>query len=114
MIELTDLDGLEACLAASDSAPVVIFKHSTTCSISAGAYQETQQFLSRPPENCPAFYLVKVIESRPVSNEIAARLNIQHRSPQIILVKSRQALWSASHYGINAENIAAALNEKRG
>jgi bacillithiol system protein YtxJ len=109
MIELTDIEGLEACLTASNSAPVVIFKHSTSCGLSAGAYEQVQLFLGAPPANCPPFYLVKVIESRPVSNEIAARLSVQHKSPQMILVKSGQAVWSASHHGINVENITKAV-----
>lgn len=114
MKELIDIEELEACLAASNAAPVVIFKHSTACPISAGAYQNVQRFLSQPPGDCPEFYLVKVIESRPVSNEIASRLGVQHKSPQIILVKDGQPLWSASHYGIHVDAIAAALKEKRG
>jgi len=113
MTELTDLDGLDACLKAAETSPVVIFKHSTSCPISAGAYEQTQQYMNQAPENGPAFYLVKVIESRPVSNAIAERLNVQHKSPQILLVKSGQALWSASHYGITMDNISKALSEKR-
>lgn len=114
MKELTDLEGLESCLNASNTAPVVIFKHSTSCSISAGAYENVRQFLSQPPDACPEFYMVKVIESRPVSNEIASRLGVQHRSPQIILVKDGQPLWSASHYGINVDAISGALKMERG
>jgi len=101
--------GLAACLAASADVPVFILKHSTACPISAGAKGRVADFLADPPENCPAVYLVKVIESRSVSNAIADRLGVRHQSPQLILVKDGQAVWDASHHRITGENMAAAI-----
>lgn len=52
--------------------------------------------------------VVKVIEDRPVSNEIAARLGVKHESPQAILVRSGKAVWHASHGRITAAALAEA------
>lgn len=51
---------------------------------------------------------MKVIEDRPVSNEIAARLGVKHESPQAILVRGGKAVWHASHRQVTAANLAAA------
>lgn len=108
--ELTSKDALNDCLSQSQSRPVFIFKHSTACPISAGAYDKVVKYIDQKDgEDLPEFYLVKVIESRPVSNEVEALLSVRHQSPQLILVKGGEAAWSASHYGIHAEAISNAL-----
>jgi len=107
--ELTTIEEWEACLSASDASPLFVFKHSTRCPISTAAYSAVTRHIAQAGETGPEFYLVKVIESRPVSSAIAEKLGVEHKSPQLILVKGRQAVWSASHYGINGENIEEAV-----
>ncbi len=112
MIPLNSIEDLNACLAASEQGPVFIFKHSTACPISGGAHQRVTSFISKSgEETLPPFYMVKVIEARPVSNAIAEALGVRHQSPQLLLVKDRKALWNASHHGVHGEAIASALGE---
>lgn len=108
MIALTSLDALDACLTASQQRPVFIFKHSTACPISAEAYRHVVSYASTAGPDEPEVYMVKVIEDRPVSNQIAQELQVTHKSPQLILVKDRKVSWSASHYGIDADRIRSA------
>jgi bacillithiol system protein YtxJ len=54
--------------------------------------------------------LVKVIESRPVSNQIAEDLGVKHESPQVILLKGGASYWNASHWAITEEHIHAVVN----
>ena len=54
--------------------------------------------------------LVKVIEDRQVSNQIADQLQLQHKSPQLILLQDGAVKWSASHYGIYADAIQNAVS----
>lgn len=112
MNSLTSLDELDACLALSDDRPVLIFKHSTACPISSQAYSEVAKYIQHAAESDPPVYMVKVIEDRPVSNQIADTLALQHRSPQLILVKDRAAAWSSSHYGINEQAIRDAVSPR--
>ena len=109
MEELTTLQGWENCLAQSEQHPIMLFKHSTRCPISSSAYDCVQTFLDNAPEGCPTFFLVKVVESRPISNAIAETLCLVHKSPQIILLDHRQAVWSTSHYNITEANLRAAI-----
>jgi bacillithiol system protein YtxJ len=108
--EITTLEQLEDALAASQQQPVFLFKHSTACPVSAGAHEKVRQYLNNPNGGeKPTFYLIKVIESRPVSNAIEEKLAVRHQSPQLLLVKGGQAVWNASHYGIHGDAIAEAL-----
>ena len=113
MNEFTSLDAWEAALEASNEKPIFLFKHSTRCPISAGAHDRVAGFLAHAPEGRPEFYLIKVIESQPVSNAITETLGVPHQSPQLILVKGRKAVWSSSHYGITEDNIAEAIKQRR-
>jgi bacillithiol system protein YtxJ len=107
---LTNLQELDACMSESAVRPVFIFKHSTACSISAAAYRHVAKYSQSATEADPEVYIVKVIEDRPVSNQIADELVIQHKSPQLILVKDRAVVWSSSHYGINEQAIRKAVS----
>jgi bacillithiol system protein YtxJ len=109
--EITTIEEWESCLVDAAAKPIFMFKHSTRCPISAGAHDAVTRYMAKAGNEGPEFHLVKVIESRPVSNAITETLGVQHKSPQLILIKNGQAVWSASHYGINAENIAEAVKE---
>jgi bacillithiol system protein YtxJ len=113
MQELLNLDDLQDCLIASEQRPVFIFKHSTRCPISTMAAEEVGAYLKAAPEDDPAIYMVKVLESRPVSNSVAEKLNIEHKSPQLILVHDHEAVWSTSHFNITAKKIGEGVEKAR-
>ena len=60
--------------------------------------------MRRRPE-IPVF-LVDVLSQRPLSQGIAARLGIQHESPQAILLRLGAPLWHASHDDVTADALA--------
>jgi len=107
--EITSVDQLDAALAANAGKPLLLFKHSTTCPISASAHRRVAEYAEHAPADAPPLYLIKVIESRPVSNEIAARFGVRHESPQILLVRDGACIWNASHGGIEGDAITRAL-----
>jgi bacillithiol system protein YtxJ len=102
-----------AAVAASHEKSVFVFKHSTTCSISGGAYRRVAAWMKERGAAAPPVYLVKVIERRPVSQQIAQQTKVTHESPQIILLQDGKAVWSTSHDQITAAAIEAALETKR-
>ncbi|OCS84613.1 bacillithiol system redox-active protein YtxJ [Caryophanon tenue] len=101
--EITSIEQWQQVLATSNEQPILVLKHSTTCPISAAAYSE---FTAVDFEHA---YLVKVIESRDVSNEIAANLDVQHASPQAIVIKDGKASWQATHHAVTAKAIEEAI-----
>ena len=107
-LSLETVADLDAALA--DPSPLMIFKHSTACPVSAHALGEFEAWLAAKGP-APRTALVRVIEERPVSNEIAARLQVRHQSPQAILVAAGSSLWDASHDRVNVDSLTAAAAE---
>jgi len=98
---------LDAALEHSFSRPVLIFKHSLTCGMSAWAYREFEALLggeALPVDAC----LVHIQNARPVSSAIAERLRVRHESPQALLVVNGAAAWHASHGRLTRDAMRAA------
>lgn len=102
--EVTSLSQWEDILQQSIEQPVLLFKHSTRCPVSTRAYKEFTSFES-PIDT----YLVKVIQNREISNEIANKLGIKHESPQAFLITNGKAVWNTSHRKITGESLANAV-----
>lgn len=108
--ELFEIEDLEKVWEISDKKPVLLFKQSTTCPISADAFNQFQTFLKNNKEDI-APYFVKVRETREVSNQVAEDLDTEHESPQIFLVKNKKTVWNASHGKITVDTITKALKD---
>lgn len=102
-IALTNVEQLDSIVAISAVKPIVIFKHSTRCSISRMALKQFEREYSLD-ETVDAFFL-DLIANRDVSNEIASRFNVYHESPQLILIKDGKAVYDVSHSDIDAEAL---------
>lgn len=98
--EITTMEQLQKFLGQEGKK--LIFKHSTTCPVSAKAYEEFTSFCNT--SEIPAA-MVKVIESRPISNAIAEHFDIKHESPQIFLLDGNSVLWHTSHHRIRKDAI---------
>lgn len=99
---IADTKDLEALLARSHNEPVIVFKHSSTCPISASAYAE----MSRVSNDVS---MIVVQRARDLSREIEARTGVQHESPQAIILRNGEAVWNASHWSIKAEVVEEAF-----
>ncbi|MEK3883471.1 bacillithiol system redox-active protein YtxJ [Paenibacillus sp. PL2-23] len=108
--EITTIEQWEEAFRQSDERPVVLFKHSTTCPVSANAHEEFNRYLSDSPKDGVDYLLVKVIESRPVSNKIAEDTGVKHESPQIMYIDNKAKVWTASHWSVTKAHISAVLD----
>ena len=108
MTDNVDLAGLKsseelsALLELSAQQPVMVFKHSTRCSISTFAHREFLEYAEGAGSRGVHCVMVLVVEDRPVSLELAELINVRHQSPQAILLRDRCALWHDSHEGVSA------------
>jgi len=102
-IALTEAEQLEQIKEQSKQEPVVIFKHSTRCSISSMAKGRLER--EKAPENVP-FYYLDLIKYRPISNKIAEDFNVHHQSPQVLVIKNGECTYEESHNGIDMHDIA--------
>jgi bacillithiol system protein YtxJ len=106
---LRGLDELERTLTNSHDRPVLLFKHSFTCGVSAEALDELRSHIEESPLATVQYAMVTVQTHREVCDTISERLGIRHETPQAILVRAGRAVWSASHFRVNAEEIQKAL-----
>jgi len=109
--EITTIEEWSKEMEQSVHTPILVLKHSTRCPISTAAWEECVKYTQKKITDHVRYILVKVIESRPVSNLIAEDLNVEHASPQLILLKDKQAVWNTSHWSITQENIEKQLKQ---
>lgn len=86
----------------SNKNPQVIFKHSTRCSISSMAKNRLDK--NDRPEGVD-FYYLDIINYRPISNKIAEEFNVNHQSPQVLIINGGKCVYNESHSGIRMDEI---------
>jgi len=78
---------LTEVIAESEQHPVVIFKHSPRCSISALALSRFENTFQSQE-----YYLIDVVSQRELSQNIAAILGVMHESPQLLLLSKKHCI----------------------
>ncbi len=105
---LNSLEQLEELKQSSFHKPVVIFKHSTRCGISAHAKYRLENDWGFSDADMD-FYYLDLIAHRPVSNKITEAFQVVHQSPQIILLRNGQSVFDTSHHMISVPVLRQAL-----
>ena len=98
-ISMTSLEQLENIVVDSEIDTVCIFKHSTRCGISKMVLNRFEKSLSKSITNYK-FYYLDLLAYRNISDQISLTFEITHQSPQLLVIKNKVALASASHYDI--------------
>ena len=106
-ISLIDLGQLNEIMDLSHEQPVVIFKHSTRCSISRMALKQFENEFDLGGSVTP--YFLDLLNHRDISNEIATRFEVYHQSPQLLLIKEGKSIYDASHSDIDAVELKGRL-----
>lgn len=100
--KLTAVEQLDQLVTASAQNPVLIFKHSTRCSISATSLSR----LERNWEDIGTVpYYLDIIAHRDVSNALADRFGVPHQSPQVLVLKNGDCIHDSSHFSIAFDAI---------
>jgi bacillithiol system protein YtxJ len=100
--QLTDSAKLDSLLNDQDT-PIILFKHSTRCSISSMALSRFESEWKNEL-NCRLVFL-DLLSHRNISNDIATKTGVEHQSPQAILVFKGKVIGHASHNGISANKF---------
>jgi bacillithiol system protein YtxJ len=98
---LRDLTEETALAEAMVAAVAVLYKHSHRCPTSLMAIREVRSFADRRPD--VPVYVVNVVRSKDMSQQLASDLDVPHKSPQVILLNSGQPKAHASHYEITED-----------
>ena len=105
-IDLTSFEQLDQINEASFTAPQLLYKHSTTCGLCDIMWEEIVQ------SDFTINYL-DLHQFRPISNEIESKYNVQHESPQILLIRDGKCVYNASHRRIKNVDIQKHLDENK-
>jgi len=100
--EIADLESLDRFVASLNGSAGVVFKHSNTCGVSSRAYTEMSK-LELP------IGIVIVQHARSVSDEVEKRWQVNHETPQVLIIKNGKSVWNASHFQVKADGVAAAV-----
>jgi len=107
-IALTSEEQLEEILKESYNLPIAIFKHSSRCGISRMVLKSFERDYSLD-ESQMKLYFLDLLNFRNISNKIAAKFNVYHQSPQLLIIKDGVVIWYASHETINQINFSDVL-----
>lgn len=105
---LGEISQLEEIKKRSFEKPVVIFKHSVSCGISAMAKHKLESQWDFDQDSIDFFYL-DLLALRPISNKIAEMFGVIHQSPQLIVIRNGEAVYNTSHHMVSVDAIKQAL-----
>ena len=80
----------------------MVFKHSTRCSISIMVLNRFEREWNNTSVNS---YFLDLLNYRDVSNQIATIFEVEHQSPQVLLIKNGTCVYHASHNAIDAQAV---------
>jgi bacillithiol system protein YtxJ len=102
---LSSIEQLNEIDAESKSKPVLIFKHSTRCSISSTALSRFERSYDAQHDALIAFYFLDLLKHRDISNAIANKYQVEHQSPQALLIHHGKSTFDSSHFEIDYQEI---------
>jgi bacillithiol system protein YtxJ len=114
VIILNSIEGWEQLKKENNlGEELIIFKYSPVCPISSMVEGDLNTWLSGLPEDFKLkIAKLDVVESKEVSNKVAADLEIKHESPQVIwLTEDLKIKWCGSHYDITKNRLKAVMNK---
>ncbi|WP_339875416.1 bacillithiol system redox-active protein YtxJ [uncultured Algoriphagus sp.] len=103
--KLTDAEQIQEIKSLSEEKPVMIFKHSTRCSISSMSLDRLLRKWKQGDEEKVIPYYLDLIASRHISDLVAKEFRVPHESPQVLLIKNGGAIYDTSHFSISYADL---------
>lgn len=110
-LPIRDPRTLEEIKHLSAEHTVLIFKHSTRCSISMMALDRLERAWKDSDTAKIKPYFLDLLSYRHLSNQIAQDFGVEHQSPQVIVIRQGKVLYHQSHYGIQYADILQATHQ---
>ena len=106
--EFKSEEELYLIIKKSNTRSQIIFKDSVSCGISAHAKQKLVTGNDKLIVKADFNYL-DLLSYRSISNLIATKLDVQHQSPQIIVLKNEVPVYTVTHQSIDPYKIETYL-----
>lgn len=102
---LTATDQIDQIKQESANKPILLFKHSTRCSISGMAENRLERAWDEEEIPTMDIYHLDLIRHRDISDYIASTFNVPHESPQVLIISDGHCIYHNSHMGIAYHEI---------
>jgi len=109
--QLNNSAQIEEIKRISEQQPVMLFKHSTRCSISATALNRLERNWKDEEMSAVKPYFLDLISYRSVSNAVADTFGVTHQSPQILIIHKGICVYHTSHMDISYPGVKAQLEQ---
>ncbi|MEB2783361.1 bacillithiol system redox-active protein YtxJ [Algoriphagus persicinus] len=103
--KLTEAGQIHEIKTLSADKPVLIFKHSTRCSISSMSLDRLLRKWNDTDSEKVTPYFLDLITYRELSELVSREFQIPHESPQVLLIKSGDVIYDNSHFGISYSDL---------
>ena len=110
-IPLKTKDQLFLIKETSHQQPVMIFKHSTSCSTSAMVLDRFERKWHGDEIGDLPIYFLDLLKYRSISDQISIDFHLRHESPQLLVVEGGLVTYHDSHFGINYQELLAYLKK---
>lgn len=96
---------LKEIITESADNNILIFKHSTRCNISRSTLDRLERNWKDAEVPNVKPYFLDLLSYREISNTIAEQFQVEHQSPQVLIIRHGKAIYDNSHYGIDFQEI---------
>lgn len=109
--QLQSLEDLDTIREESQHHPVLIFKHSHRCHISRATLDRLERHWNEEEMANTRIWFLDLLTYREISNRIAEVFDVEHESPQVLLIRQGASVYNQSHFGIDYDSIKAAIKD---
>lgn len=106
--QLKELNQLNDIKKESSEQNILIFKHSTRCNISRASLDRLERKWNDEEMANVKPYFLDLLNHRDISSSIVEQFQVEHESPQVLLIKKGEAIFDQSHFSIDYDEIKAA------
>jgi bacillithiol system protein YtxJ len=97
----------------SYNKPVVIFKNSSRCGISQSMLMNFQEEMQQTNSGDISFYLLDIVKNRDISSIIAQQFNLNHESPQLLVIENGECNYYKNHWNISFSDLVKYIKDTK-
>lgn len=109
-IALKSEEQLDQIREESKTKKVLIFKHSSRCSVSRVALDRLERSWKEEETDNLTPYFLDLISFRETSARIASQFEVEHESPQVLIIQNGESIYDRSHFDIDYAQILNVSN----
>jgi len=102
---LQTLSQIDKIIEESTEQNILIFKHSTACSTSRMTLDRLERNWNEEEMVKLKPYYLDLLSFREISNALAQRFDVEHESPQVLIIKKGKSIYHQSHFGIDYRDV---------